>query len=156
MIDRFLQSSNLNDPEDIDALLELAALVRELISGNQYASLCSLIHHTLEHSWHEAFSWCMEILQEALEQEPCGLQSFECILGKSIPDYDAFTDRLQIDFKSYCNGYTTVCDRNGEVESFFNILTYPTRYKNIHLVSSENFDTKDNDFVQYKLTFSGK
>ena len=48
----------------------------------------------------------------------------------------------------------TVRDEHGEVISFFNILTYPTAYKNIFFISSENFDTKDNDYVLYKLSFS--
>lgn len=45
-------------------------------------------------------------------------------------------------------------DEHGEVESFFNNFTYRTRYKNICLLTSENFDTRDNDFIQYKLRFS--
>ena len=36
---------------------------------------------------------------------------------------------------------------------FFNILTYRTAYPNIFLVTEENFDTKDNDFIRYKLLF---
>ena len=154
MIEHFLLSSNLKDPEDIDSLLEFASLIRELISGSQSEPIKSLIRYTLENSYYEAFSWCMEILQEALEQEPCELRNFECVLGKFIPDYDEFIERLQVDFKVYSNGFETVCDHNGEVESFYNILIYPTKYRNIHLVSSENFDTKDNDYVQYKLSFA--
>ena len=46
-------------------------------------------------------------------------------------------------------------DDHGEVESFFNIFTYETRYPNIHLFSAENFDVKDNDFIQYRLLFAG-
>ena len=51
------------------------------------------------------------------------------------------------------NGFEKVYDEHGEVESFFNVMVYKTGYPNITLVSSENFDTKDNDYVQYKLSF---
>ena len=154
MIEKFLQNNNLHDPNDIDSLIEFASLLRELISDNQYTYINRIINYTLEHCYYEAFSWCMGILQEAFEKEDCGLKNFECILGKSIPNYDEFIERLQVDFKACNNGLETVCDNNGEVESFFNILVYKTGYKNIYLVSSENFDTKDNDFVQYRLSFS--
>lgn len=115
-----------------------------------------MVRHTAEHSCFEAFSWCMETLQEELEKESCSLQDFECVLGKSIPGYDEFLNRLQVDLSTYENGFETVYDSNGEVTSFFNILIYKTCYKNIRLVSSENFDTKDNDYVQYKQSFSKK
>ena len=44
-------------------------------------------------------------------------------------------------------------DHDGEVQSFFNILTYKTAYPNIFLTTEENFDTKDNDFIRYRLLF---
>lgn len=103
--------------------------------------------------YYEAFTWCMGLLQEELEKEDCVLQDFELSIGKSIPNYDEFIERLQIDFHVFKNGLETVCDKNGEVESIFNILVYKTCYRNIYLISSENFDTKDNDYVQYKLSF---
>lgn len=154
MIEKFLQNNNLQDAEDIDSLIELASLVRELISNNQCTHINSIINYTLERGYYEAFSWCMGILQEELEKENYEIKNFECLIGKSIPNYDEFIERLQVDFKACDNGLETVCDDNGEVESFFNILVYKTRYENIYLVSSENFDTKDNDFVQYKLSFT--
>ena len=68
--------------------------------------------------------------------------------------YDRLIERLQVDLSAPQNGMKTVCDHHGEVESFFNILVYETGFRNIRFISSENFDTKDNDYVQYKLSFA--
>ena len=155
MMENFLQNNNLRDADDIDSLLELADLLRQLLAGALYSDVCRLINYTVEHSYYEGFSWCMGILQEVFEDSCCGLRDFECTLGKSIPDYDEFTQRLQADLSRPKNDTRTVCDQNGEVTSFFNILTYQTGYRNIRLVSCENFDTKDNDYIQYSLLFSG-
>ena len=154
MIENFINSNNLYDAEDIDSLIELAALVRMLIDDNQQAEISRILQYTIEHSYYEAFAWCMGLLQEALENKECVLQSFDVVIGKSIPDYDKFIEQLQVDSRVLENGVEAVCDNNGEVESFFNILVYKTGYKNIYLISSENFDTKDNDYVQYKLLFT--
>lgn len=153
-IESFMNSNNLHNAEDIDSLIELAALVRTLINKNQQAEINRILQYTMEHSYFEAFTWCMGLLQEGLENKESALRSFEFVIGKSIPDYDAFIERLQVDFHALDNGLKTVCDIHGEVESFFNILVYKTGYKNIYLISSENFDTKDNDYVQYKLSFT--
>lgn len=154
MIENFFSNNNLHDPEDVDSLIELAALVRTLIDDNRQEEIKRILQYTIEHSYDEAFIWCIGLLQEALENQECALQGFEFVVGKSIPNYDVFIDRLQVDFHALDNGMETVCDHNGEVESFFNILVYKTGYKNIYLISSENFDTKDNDYVQYKLSFT--
>ena len=154
MIEHFFNNNNLHDEEDIDSLIELAAIVRTLINDNQQKKINRILQYTIEHGFYEAFVWCMGLLQESLENEECALQNFEFIIGKSIPDYDEFIERLQVDFHALDNGIETVCDNHGEVESFFNILVYKTGYKNIYLISAENFDTKDNDYVQYKLLFA--
>ena len=150
----FLQNNNLNDADDIDSLIELADLLRQLIADALYADINLLINYTVEHGYYEAFSWCMGILQEVFGDAVCGLCDFECPLGKSIPDYDEFTERLQVDSTNPVNDTETVCDNNGEVTSFFNILVYKTGYQNIRMISCENFDTKDNDYIQYKLLFT--
>lgn len=154
MIEHFFHNNNLHDPEDIDSLIELADLVRTLIDGNRQEEIRRILQYTIEHRYDEAFTWCMGLLQEALENPECALQGFEFVVGRSIPNYDAFIERLQVDSHALDNGMETVCDHHGEVESFFNILVYRTGYQNIYLVSSENFDTKDNDYVQYKLSFA--
>ena len=46
-----------------------------------------------------------------------------------------------------------VYDKNGEAEAFFNVMIYKTTFENVFLISSENFDNKDNDYIQYKLSF---
>lgn len=155
MTEKFLNSNNLHDADDMDSLLELADLLRQAIANARYSDITRLICYTVEHGYYEAFSWCVGILQEVFEDTDCALEPFECPLGKSIPDYDEFTARLQADFSQPENDTETVCDKNGEVTSFFNILRYKTGYKNIRLVSCENFDTKDNDYIQYKLLFTG-
>ena len=75
-------------------------------------------------------------------------------IGRAIPDFDAFMERLQVDFRAYQNDLVNIYDQHGEAESIVNILLYKTKYPAIQLVSFENFDTKDNDCVQYKLAFS--
>ena len=154
LTEHFLVHNSLHDPDDIDSLLELADLFRQVISDGLYSDINRLINYTVEHGYYEAFSWCMGIMQEVFEAEDCTLHDFECVLGKSIPDYDEFTARLQVDLTHPQNDTETVCDNNGEVTSFFNILVYETAYPNIRLVSFENFDTKDNDYIQYKLSFA--
>ena len=154
MTQNFLRNNNLNDADDIDSLIELADLLRQLIADALYADINLLISYTVEQGYYEAFSWCMGILQEVFEDAECGLSDFECPLGKSIPDYDEFTEKLQVDSTNPANDTETVCDNNGEVTSFFNILVYKTGYQNIRLISCENFDTKDNDYIQYKLLFT--
>ena len=153
MLETFFKNNNLQNPEDIDSLLELATIVRQLISSEQYSEINSLVKYIIMHDYYEAFSWTMEILQEDFEKED-GLKDFECFVGNSISNYDEFIQRLQVDFHVLDNDYETVHDETGEVQSFFNIFKYKTRFENIYLVSSENFDTKDNDYIQYKLLFT--
>lgn len=155
MTEKFLSSNNLHDADDMDSLLELADLVRQAADDARYSDISRLIAYTVEHGYYEAFSWCIGIMQEVFDRDDCTPEDFECMLGKSISNYDEFTARLQADFSQPENDTETVCDKNGEVTSFFNILIYKTGYKNIRLVSCENFDTKDNDYIQYKLLFTG-
>lgn len=152
-IEAFFETKQLQDADDMDALLELASLLREAIVAQRYADINRIIGYTVENSCYEAFSWCMEILQEELDKEDCVLEAFSCALGRSIPHYDELIGRLQVDFGTAKNGLEKILDNHGEVESFFNILIYQTGYPNIRFVSSENFDTKDNDYIQYKLAF---
>lgn len=154
MLDDFLKSCNLCDADDIDALLELASFVRRLAEENRVEDICALIRYIVERSYYEAFAWVIGILQEEMEKADGALTGFECAVGRSIPDYDEFIARLNVNLSDCKNGFEKVYDKNGEVESFFNVITYRTGYANIALVSSENFDTKDNDYVQYKLVFT--
>lgn len=154
MIDNFLRSNDLKDDDNLDALLELADLVRKLVSGQRYSDMERVIRYTVEQGCYEAFSWCVGIVQEEFAREDCVLSDFACELGKSIPDYDGFVAVLQVDFRDFAIDTETVRDKNGEVVSFFNIFVYKTGYDHVRLVSSENFDTKDNDYIQYKLFFT--
>ena len=154
-VETFLLNSNLADPDDIDSLLNLADLVRQLIRDKEYEKIGRIIKHTVENSFFEAFSWAMEILQEEFAKAE-GLDDFSCELGKSIDNYNEFIQRIGCDLKVLRNEVETVMDDKGEVQSFFNIFCYATKYANIFFVSTENFDTKDNDFIHYKLSFSRK
>lgn len=156
MIAKYLQNNNLKDSDDFDALIDLAAQTRELVEEKAYSDIITLIKYLLQNSYYEAFSWCMGILQEEFEKGEGALESFECLIGKSIPGYDEFIERLDVDLNAPINGIKSIDDKYGEVESFYNILEYKTRYENIKLISSENFDNKDNDFVEYKLSFFRK
>jgi len=153
ILDNFLHSNNLQDPEDIDALLDCASLVRRLIGEKRYPLICKVILYTIENSYYEAFLWTMGILQEEFEKGNCTLEDFSCQLGGRITNYDDFVQSLQVDFNAIKNDVEKVYDSNGEVESFFNIFIYKTSFENIFLISFEYFDTKDNDYIQYRLAF---
>jgi len=154
-LQEFLCNNNLKDPEDIDALLETAEITRQLICDGKYSDIDELLNYTIENKYFEAFTWIMDILQEEFEKEENhGLKDFTCFIGNSISDFNEFIQRLQIDFNAENNDFETTLDNHGEIQSFFNILTYKTCYKNIFLITAENFDLKDNDFIQYKLLFT--
>ena len=152
-LEELFRENNLKDPDDIDALLELAEITGKLISDEQYSNMEILINYTISNEYYEALSWIMAALQEEYEKESCRLKDFTCFIGKSIANYDEFIHRLQVDLKAIDNDSETTIDRDGEVQSFFNILKYKTAYPNVFLITEENFDTKDNDFIRYKLQF---
>ena len=153
-LDELLRENNLKDPEDIDALLELAEITGQMIRDELYSDIELLITYTVSNEYYEAFSWMMAALQEEFDKkENCGLKDFSCFIGKSIANYDEFIRRLQVDLRAVDNDAETIMDRDGEVQSFFSILTYKTAYANVFLTTEENFDTKDNDFIRYKLLF---
>ena len=154
-LEDLLNENNLSDSSDIDALLELAEITRQAISGECYTDIELLINYMVNNGYYEAFSWIMAVLQEEFDKKDnCRLKDFTCFIGRSILNYDVFINRLQVDLKAYDNDAEAIVDNNGEVQSFFNILTYKTAYRNAFLVTEENFDTKDNDFILYKLKFA--
>ena len=154
-LEDLLNDNNLSDPGDIDALLELAEITRQMICGNRNSEIEILIQYTISNDYYEAFSWVMAVIQEEFDKKGnCTLKDFICYIGKSIVNYDEFIKRLQVDLKAPDNDAEAIIDHNGEVQSFFNILTYKTAYNNVLLITEENFDTKDNDFIRYKLKFT--
>ena len=154
-LEELFRNNNLSDPDDIDALLEVAEITRHLVREELCPDISRLINYTIENGYFEAFSWIMAVLQEELENpENNGLKDFSCELGRMIPHYNEFTRRLNVDFNVIDNDVEKAFDDHGEVQSFFNIFKYRTAYKNIFLVTEENFDLKDNDFICYKLLFS--
>ena len=154
-LEELIRNNILQDPDDIEALLEVAEITRQLVSDGADCEISRLISYTIENSCFEAFSWIMAILQEELEKpEGAGLKSFGCELGQSIPHFNDFSQRLAVDFNAVDNDVEKKYDDHGEDLSFFNIFKYKTAYKNIFLLTEENFDLKDNDFIQYKLIFT--
>ena len=154
-LEELLRNNGLRDPDDIDSLLEAADVTRRLISDGAESGLCRLIRYTVDNSCLEAFCWIMALLQEALEKpDGAGPQGFRCELGRSIPRFNDFSRRLSVDFNAVDNDVEKTFDEHGEVRSFFNIFKYRTAYKNIFLLSKENFDLKDNDYIQYELVFT--
>ena len=149
----FFQNNRLTDPDDIDALLELAEMTRGLIAQRDHAGLERLAGYAAENGLCEAFSWIMGLVQEELEGDSCRLESFSCDLGESIGAFDAILGALEMDWTALRSDAVKVFDANGEVRSFCNIFTYRTRYPNIFAVSCESFDTLDNDHIRYKLLF---
>ena len=153
ILQSFLENNNLKDSDDFEALLECASIVRTLVTDRQYESINQLINYTITNNYSEAFSWTIGILQEELTKEESELKDFYCFLGRRIANYDEFVSNLQVDFNSIKNYIEKIYDKNGEVEAFFNVMVYKTCFENVFLVSSENFDNKDNDYIQYKLSF---
>ena len=82
MIESWMQNYLLQDPEDMDALLEAADLTRQLIKNRNYPDLNTLIAYTIENGLYECFSWVMSLLQEEFEKEAeYDLDDFVCLLG---------------------------------------------------------------------------
>ena len=153
-LEELFRENNLQDPDDIDALLDLADTVGGLIRDERYSDIELLMNYTVSNEYYEAFTWVIAALQEEYgKKENCRLKDFACFLGNSIANYDEFIHRLQVDLRAFDNDSETMMDRDGEVQSFFNILKYKTAYPNVFLITEENFDTKDNDFIRYKLQF---
>ena len=153
-LEELFRENNLKDPEDIEALLELAEITGRLIDDERYSDIELLISYVVSNDYYDAFSWVVAALQEEFEKgEECRLKDFTCFVGRYISNYSEFMKRLQVDLKAIGNDAETIMDHNGEVQSFFNILTYKTAYENVFLITEENFDTKDNDFIRYKLQF---
>lgn len=154
-LEKFLIKNNLQDPNDINALIETADLIRELIEEEQYDKINNVIKYTINKKYFEAFSWITDILQEEFsKKENCKLKDFYCNIGRSIPNYDEFTKRLNVDFNAIRSDIDKVYDDTNDIDSFFNNCSYKTKYKNIFLITSENFDARDNDYIQYKLVFT--
>ena len=154
LLEKWMQNDQLQDPDNIDALLEAADLTRQLINDRDYSGINKIIIYTVDHDYYECFSWVMDLMQEEFEKTTeYHLDDFFCDIGRSIADYDEFAGRLKVDFNVQDHDVEKVYDEHGEAESFFNKSIYTTGYKNIYLVTSENFDTKDNDYIEYRLLF---
>ena len=154
MAEAFFEKLRPAGPEDMDSLLQLADLTRELAAEDRAAELCGFIRCAVEKQYYEALSWVLAILQEAFGRPEGAPEDFSCELGRALPGFSELTERLGVDFRVLKNEAEAVRDGSGEVRSFFNIFTYRTAYDNIYLVSSENFDLRDNDFIRYSLLFT--
>ncbi len=156
ILNDFFNKNNLSDNNDIEALIQVADILRNLIIQKEYNNISNLIKYVISKDYKEAISWIIGILQEEFEKEENknSIKDFSCDIEKSLHNYNAFVGYLGVDFNSIDNEVKTIYDCNGEIESFYNIMVYKTKYKNIFLISSENFDTKDNDYIQYKLLFT--
>ena len=147
-IEEFLKGKNLSNVEYIEDFLELSDYTRKIIIQKEYKKLTKLINYILKNELFEAFSWIVSIIEETNNED------FLCELGNKVDNYDEFVNVLKIEVDPYISTIKKITEKYGEVESFLNILIYKTRYNEIYLISIENFDTKDNDFIQYKLLFT--
>ena len=153
-LEKWMRDNQLQDPDNIDALLEAADLTRQLINDRDNEGINKIISYTIDHDYYECFSWIMDLMQEEFEKtKEYDLDDFCCDIGRSIANYDEFASRLKVDFNVQDHDVEKVYDEHGEAEAFFNKSIYTTGYKNIYLVTSENFDTKDNDYIEYRLLF---
>jgi hypothetical protein len=126
-------------------------VIRDAVGAQRYDDIIRAIRYTVTLSYYEAFSWIMGILEDNCQR----MDGFECSVGKFIPDYDEFVTRLGVDLSACGNDVNPVADENGEIQAFFNIITYKTAYQHINMVTSENFDARDNDYIEYRLVCSG-
>ena len=133
--------------------MELAYVTRQHVFEKSYAALRNIITSAIRSGLYDALLWVMGILQEEFEKEDCAPEDLECPIGRAIPDFNRFMEAMQAESAAPKNDVEKVYDINGEVRSFFNILTYRTGFSSIYLVSAANFDTKDNDYIQYRLSF---
>ena len=147
-VEEFLKGKNLSNVEYIEDFLELSDYTRKIIIQKEYKKLTKLIKYILENELFEAFLWIVSITEETNNED------FLCVLGNKVDNYDEFVNVLKIEEEPYISTIKKITEKYGEVESFLNILIYKTRYNGIYLISIENFDTKDNDFIQYKLLFT--
>jgi hypothetical protein len=150
MMERILQDIPFAEPEELDTLLEVAETVRELIRERREDDLSALIQYTVRHSYYEAFAWAIGILEECFGKD-ASMPEMQLELGGVIPDFREFMSRLQVDLKAVGNDVQTVPDEHGEIQSFFNILRYQTGFAHLELVTSENYDSRDNDYIRYLL-----
>ena len=137
----------VGDPRDLDFLLEYAELIRSALREKRLTDAEALIRYTVSMGYDEAFYWALGILEESCAQG----SAIECAIGKYIPEFDRFIDRLEVDLKAAENEVLPIRDENGEIQSFYNIIRYQTAFPGITLVTSENFDARDNDFIEYRL-----
>lgn len=145
-----------NNCEDLEDLLHLADYTREVIGKKEKSDLNKIIKFVIQNDCCEAMSWVLEIIQENIEKSDF-LENYSCKLGRQINQYNNFIENMNIKMQPIFNDIKKVNnDEYNEVNSFYNIQTYETRYRNIFLVSSENFDNKDEDFIEYKIVFSKK
>ena len=159
-LELFLKTHDLHDADDIETLLEVVDVTRQFLADGRYDALARLIRYAVDEQCFEALSWILALLQEAYEAQGSGPagdaggpEDFTCELGRSIPGYDAFLASLEVDPDVAEYSVEKEFDDVGEERSFFNICTYRTKYPNICLVSSENIDYLDSDYIQYQLRF---
>ena len=150
LLEQIKKNFPLDEPEDMDTLLEFADLVRSALEKRQFEDLGVLVRYTVSNGYHEALYWTLGIVQE---HRDCmaGEPEIVCTIGRLIPDYSAFISRLGVNLNAFSNDVEPIRDENGEIQSFYNIIRYETCFSHIALVTSENFDAKDNDFIEYRL-----
>ena len=48
ILEKWMQDNHLQDPDDIDTLLEAADLIRQLIQEKNYEGICTIINFTIK------------------------------------------------------------------------------------------------------------
>ena len=113
LLEKWMQENQLQDPDNIDALLEAADLTRQLINDRDYEGINKIISYTIDHDYYECFSWIMDLMQEEFEKtKEYELDDFFCDIGRSIADYDEFAGRLKVDFNAQDHDVEKVYDEH--------------------------------------------
>ena len=101
-------SDPLEEPEDLEVLLEIAEAVRSFSDQGRREDIAGLIRYTIRFGYHEALYWILGILEEG------AIGGFECPIDRTIPDYEEFIRRLGVDLRAFQNDVVQVRDENGE------------------------------------------
>ena len=161
---RFLDTHPLNDPEDMVSLLAAADFVRGLLTEGRREEVCDLLRHVIGENCFDALTWVIETVQESFVEEKGStgdgtedeitVPDLVCEIGRSVNDYDGFVACLGVSNDPVQSDAVKVYGSDGEVQSFFYVSAYETAYDALYLVTMENVDTMDNDYILYQLLFT--
>jgi len=141
------------DPDNLDVLFELTDLLDKIFQQMDFQALEKLSIGIISVQNRSAFEWLINIIEEKFsnlnEKRNISLR-----LGKQINGYDTFIEMIGIEKDTEPIEIEIISIPGLHIESFFNINAYKTKFNDMFLVTAENFDSFDVDFIQYRLVFT--